>query len=242
MEGLGEREYRNLISAKDLVTFRVTVQETDLFVMAERTLERETRDAVVRHRHSIEAYIGSHPQFRESLVPLEDDPRAPKIVREMLLSSRKCGVGPMASVAGALSQFVGEALLNYSKEVIIENGGDIYLNSSKKRRVAIFAGSSPLSLKMGIIISPHKTPVGVCTSSGTVGHSRSFGKADAVCIASGSPILADAAATAAGNCVKSEKDIEKGLNLAQNIENVTGAVVIVGDVFGVWGDIELVRI
>ncbi|NIO05541.1 MAG: UPF0280 family protein, partial [Proteobacteria bacterium] len=140
MEGIGKREYRNLISAKDLVTFRVTVQETDLFVMAERTLERETRDAVVRHRHSIEAYIASHPQFRESLVPLEDDPTAPKIVREMLQSSRKCGVGPMASVAGALSQFVGEALLNYSKEVIIENGGDIYLNSSKKRRVAIFAG------------------------------------------------------------------------------------------------------
>jgi len=242
MEGMGEREYRNLVNAGDLVVFRVTVEETDLFVMAERALSGETRDAVVRHRHAIEAYIAAHSQFRDSLIPLEADPLAPRIIREMLQASKKCGVGPMAGVAGAISQFVGEDLLNHSREVIIENGGDIYINSSKKRRVAIYAGTSPLSLKIGVAVPSQETPVGVCTSSGTVGHSRSFGKADAVCIVSRSPTLADAAATAAGNCVKSKKDIEKGLNLAQEIEGVTGAVVVVGETLGVWGGIEVVKI
>jgi ApbE superfamily uncharacterized protein (UPF0280 family) len=242
MEGIGEREYRNLVSARDLVTFRVTVQETDLFVMAEKRLSRETRDAVVRHRHSIEAYIASHSQFRESLIPLQDDPLAPKIVREMLQASQECGVGPMAGVAGAMSHFVGEDLLNHSRDVIVENGGDIYMRSSKKRRVAIYAGQSALSLKIGVVIPSKKTPVGVCTSSGTVGHSRSFGKTDAVCIVSKSSTLADAAATAVGNSVMSKNDIETGLTRARQIDGVMGVVVVVADALGVWGDIEIVRI
>lgn len=241
MEEMGERKYRDLISSHGLVTFRVAVQETDLFVMAEKDLLRETRDAAVRHRHSIETYIATHPVFRESLVPLEDDPVAPEIVQEMLQASQRCGVGPMAGVAGAIAQFVGEDLLAHSGEVIVENGGDIYMKSAKQRRVAIYAGSSSLSLKIGIVIPPDRTPIGVCTSSGTVGHSRSFGKTDAVCILSRSPTLADTAATAVGNQVRSRGDIEKGLALARKIESVRGALIVVGEAFGVWGDVELVR-
>jgi ApbE superfamily uncharacterized protein (UPF0280 family) len=242
MEGMGEREYRNLTSPHGLVTFRVAVQETDLFVMAGKALRRETRDAVVRHRHSIETYIEAHPHFHDSLIPLPDDPLAPKIVREMLQASQRCGVGPMAGVAGAISQFVGEDLLTHSREVIVENGGDIYIKSSKERRVAMYAGSSSLSLKIGITIPAERTPIGVCTSSGTVGHSRSFGRTDAVCIVSRAPTLADAAATAVGNRVGCREDIEDGLTVAQGIEGVQGALIIVGDAFGVWGDLELVKI
>jgi hypothetical protein len=242
MQGMGERTYRNLVSPHGLVAFRVVVRETDLWVMARRELVKETRDAVIRHRHSIESYIVAHPGFGESLLPLEDDPTAPKIVREMLQASQRCGVGPMAGVAGAISQFVGEDLLAHSRDVIVENGGDIYMRSSKERRVAIYAGSSPLSLKIGIAISPDTAPLGVCTSSGTVGHSRSFGKADAVCILSRSPTLADVAATAIGNRVRSRRDMEAGLTVAQGIEGVLGALIIVAEALGVWGEIELVRI
>lgn len=239
---MGERKYRNLINPGGLVAFRVAVQETDLFVMAEKALVRETRDAVLRHRHSIEAYLATHPLFRDSLLPLKDDPLAPKIVREMLQASQMCGVGPMAGVAGAISHFVGEDLLSHSRDVIVENGGDIYMRSSKKRRVAIYAGPSPLSLKTGFVIPPDRTPIGVCTSSSTVGHSRSFGKADAVCIVSKSPTLADATATAVGNRVRSKGDFEEGLTQARKIEGVLGALIIMGDALGVWGDVELVRI
>ena len=103
-------------------------------------------------------------------------------------------------------------------------------------------GRKTLSLKTGFVIPPDRTPIGVCTSSSTVGHSRSFGKADAVCIVSKSPTLADAAATAVGNRVRCREDIEDGLTVAQDIEGVLGALIILGDTLGVWGDVELVRI
>ena len=240
--GMGERQYRHRVYAGGLAAFHVVVQETDLLVMAERQLERETRDAVVRHRHAIEAYMANHPHFCESLTPLKDDSLAPDIVREMLLAGQRCGVGPMAGIAGAVAHFVGQDLLPFSKDVIVENGGDIFMKSSEKRRVAIYAGSSPLSLRIGMAIRPERTPLGICTSSGTIGHSRSFGRADAVCVISDNPTLADAAATAVGNRVTSRADIEQGLKLARGIGGVRGVLAIVGDAVGAWGEVELVRI
>lgn len=237
-----ERTYRRRVRAHGLVGFRVVVQETDLFVMAERRLEREAKDAVVRHRRAIETYMAAHFHFGESLIPLEEDPLAPEIVREMLSAGQKCGVGPMAGVAGAMAHFVGRDLLSFSKDVIVENGGDIYMKSSVKRQVAIYAGSSPLNLRLGMIIRPEQTPLGVCTSSGTVGHSRSFGRADAVCMLSENPTLADAAATAVGNRIQSKRDIDQGLRLARQIEDIRGALAVMGDAIGVWGEIELARI
>jgi ApbE superfamily uncharacterized protein (UPF0280 family) len=148
----------------------------------------------------------------------------------------------MAAVAGAMAEMVSKDLLKLSKEVIVENGGDIYLATSKERTVGIYAGNSPLSLKMGILIKPEEAPLGICTSSGTVGHSLSFGKADAVCILSKSAALADAAATAVGNVIQEKKDIEKGLERGKEIEGVLGMLIIVGEKMGVWGNITLTQL
>ena len=126
--------------------------------------------------------------------------------------------------------------------MIVENGGDIYLATSKERTIGIYAGNSPLSLKIGIVIGPEDSPLGVCTSSGTVGPSLSFGKADAVCILSKSAALADAAATAVGNVVKEKKDIELGLERGKEIEGVLGILIIVEEKMGVWGNIKLTRL
>ena len=128
-----------------------------------------------------------------------------RLVKEMIRVSTLANVGPMAAVAGAMAEFVSKDLLKISKQVIVENGGDIYLATSRERTIGIYAGTSPLSMKLGITISPEDSPLGVCTSSGTVGPSLSFGKADAVCILSKSAALADAAATAVGNVVRGEE-------------------------------------
>ena len=133
-------------------------------------------------------------------------------------------------------------MLKLSKEAIVENGGDIYLVTSKERIIGIYAGDSPLSLKIGIVISPEETPLGVCTSSGTVGHSLSFGKANAVCILSKSAALADAAATAVGNVVKKKTDIELGLERGKEIAGVLGTLIIVEEKMGVWGNIKLTQL
>jgi ApbE superfamily uncharacterized protein (UPF0280 family) len=200
-----KRTYRNLVKTDDLVKFEVMVKETDLLVRAERDFSREARESVLKYRHQLETYVAMKPQFQKSLVPLAEDPYAPGIVREMIQTSQLAHVGPMAAVAGAMAEFVSKDVLKLSREVIVENGGDIYLTTSKKRTIGIYAGDSPLSFKIGIMIAPGETPLGICTSSGTVGHSLSLGNADAVCILSKSAALADAAATAVGNVVKQKR-------------------------------------
>ena len=206
-----KRAYRNWVKTDDLVKFEVIVKETDLLVRAERNFSKETRNSVLKYRHQLETYIVMNPEFQKSLIPLRDDPYAPEMVREMIQSSQLAHVGPMAAVAGAMAEWVSKDLLKLSKEVIVENGGDIYLATSRERTVGIYAGDSSLSLKIGIVIEPEQTPLGICTSSGTVGPSLSLGKADAVCILAKSSALADAAATAVGNIIKEKKDIERGL-------------------------------
>jgi ApbE superfamily uncharacterized protein (UPF0280 family) len=237
-----ERTYRNLIGIDSLVSFNVVVQETDLLIHASRALENIARDMVLKHRGFIENYMGIYPEFRTTLVPWHIDKPAPVIVSEMAAAGQKAGVGPMAAVAGAIAEQVGKALLSYSDEVVVENGGDVFIKTGKKLKVGIFAASSPLSLKMGLLIDSSKKPAAVCTSSGTVGHSLSFGKADAVCIVSDSCSLADAAATAVGNCVKDKKDIGNAIEFGKSIEGVTGIVIIIGDAAGFWGDIEVVSL
>ena len=237
-----KRTYRNLVKTDDLIKFEVIVKETDLLVRAERDLSKETRESVLKYRHQLETYIGMNPQFQESLVPLADDPHAPEIVREMIRTSQLARVGPMAAVAGAMAEMVSRDLLKLSKEVIVENGGDIYLATSKERTIGIYAGNSALSLKIGIVISPEETPLGVCTSSGTVGPSLSLGRANAVCLLSKSAALADAAATAVGNVVKEKKDIELGLETGREIEGVLGTLIIVEEKMGVWGNIKLTQL
>ena len=237
-----KRTYRNLVRTDDLVKFEVIVKETDLLVRAERDLSEETRQSVLQYRHQLETYITMNPGFQQSLVPLADDPYAPEIVKQMIRTSQRAGVGPMATVAGAMADVVSKDLLQLSKEVIVENGGDIYLATSKERTIGIYAGNSALSLKIGIVISPEESPVGVCTSSGTVGPSLSFGKANAVCLLSKSAALADAAATAVGNVVKEKKDIELGLERGKEIAGILGALIIVEDKMGVWGNIKLIQL
>jgi len=233
-----ERKYRNLIDGKDLVPFQVKETESDLYIRANQELSYYTRQMLLNYRKQIENYIDNHPLFKSALLPYSQDKKAPEIIKSMIRTTALCGVGPMAAVAGAIAEFVGKELLNYSSEVIVENGGDIFIKSNKLRKVSVFAGSSPFSQKIILKISAQENYVGICTSSGTVGPSLSFGKADAVTVISDSVLLADAAATAIGNIIKTRKVIEQGLTCAKKIKGVKGVVIIKDDKMGLWGDIN----
>ena len=234
-----ERTYRNLVYDQDLVSFQVQVKETDLLIRAKKNLEEKAYESVLRYRYQLETYISEHPRFFKSLVPVENDEFAPLIVREMIKGGQVAGVGPMAAVAGAMAQSVAADLLADSPEVIVENGGDIYLRCNRDVRVAMFAGDSPLSFRFGLRVPVADHGWGVCTSSGTVGPSLSFGRADAVCVLAPSAALADAAATAIGNVVRSANDLPKALDRAQTIPGISGVVIIVGKKMGAWGEMEL---
>ena len=236
------RTYRDYSASEGLDSFTVAVKETDLFISASRKLKKEALDAAVQARYILETYIQARPEFQTSLVPIAEDLFAPPLVQAMLKAAAACNVGPMAAVAGAVADFVGNELLKYSHEVIVENGGDIFFKISRPITVGIFAGASPLSERIGIKIEPSHEPFGICTSSGTVGPSLSFGRADAVTIRARTAALADAAASAVGNAVKNADDIQKALDLGQSLGCIDGMVIIKGDKLGVWGNMELAEI
>lgn len=236
-----ERFYRNYMNAQNLVQFNVTECESDLQIFSENNLEREARTELIRYRKEIKEYINIHPEFLTNLVPLMPQTSAPKIVKHMCLAAEAAGVGPMAAVAGAISQYVGMALNKHTDEIIIENGGDIYMKSKTDRHIMIYAGKSPFSNKIGLLIPGSNKSIGVSTSSGTVGHALSFGKADAAVVVSKDALLADASATAICNIVKSVDDLEKGINFAKSIPGVDGVVIIIKDKLGIWGNINLIH-
>lgn len=233
------RTYRHWIEGKNLIPFNVTVKETDLFIRASSNLQRKSHRLVLKYRDHLEGYIRRNPAFITSLEPLPVPKNAPTIVRQMIEAGQKASVGPMAAVAGAIAECVGRELLEFSPEIIVENGGDIYLRILHKRTVGIYAGDSPLTGKIGLEIDAQDTPLGICTSSGTVGHSLSYGKSDAVIAVSASAALADAAATAIGNRVRQPGDIDAAIEFGRSIDGLKGMVIVVGKSVGAWGDVKL---
>lgn len=236
------RFYRHWIKDGGLISFNVTVGQTDLYIRARRNLKNKAFDSVLKHRGSLEAYIEHHPLFLTTLEPYQAEPNDPVIVKEMARVSQLARVGPMAAVAGAIAEAVGRDLLALSQEVIVENGGDIFLKISEKRLVGIYAGQSSFTKKIALEIAPGYTPLGIGTSSGTIGHSLSLGSADAVIGLSSSTALADAAATAIGNMVKTTNDIPKAIEQAQNIQGLHGIAIIVGEQMSIWGRVKIVSL
>ncbi|MFC1861609.1 UPF0280 family protein [Chloroflexota bacterium] len=236
------RTYRHTIRDTDLVSFNVVVKETDLFIRATSNLQRKARKLVLKYREILETYIKRYPLFLTSLEPFPIEDNAPQIIKIMSDAARKAEVGPMASVAGAIAEFVGSELSGFSPEIIVENGGDIYIKSLRNRTVGIYAGKSSFTGKIGLEINGHDTPLGICTSSGTVGHSLSFGTASAVIVLSKSTVLADAAATAIGNVITQPEDIPFGIELAKEIDGLKAVVIIKNDDMGLWGDVKICRI
>jgi uncharacterized protein len=238
-DGYQARTYRHWVEDSELTSFTVTVKETDLFIRATANLQRKALRMVGKYRGQLERYIEKNPDFLTSLKPLAVSPQTPRIAVEMIEAGRKAGVGPMAAVAGAIAENVGREMLEFSPEIIVENGGDIFLKITRKRIVGIYAGDSPLTGKVGLEISPQDTPSGICTSSGTVGHSLSFGKADAVVILAETATLADAVATAIGNRVSQPDDIESAIAFGKDIRGLKGIVIVIGKSVGAWGNVKL---
>jgi ApbE superfamily uncharacterized protein (UPF0280 family) len=237
-----ERTYRNYIKAENLVKFEVIEKETDLLILAESNLYDKAFAGVLKYRSDLEKYIAAEPHFAKTFSPCPVRRGAPPIVKEMAAAAKKVKVGPMAAVAGAIAEFVGRDLLPFTGEIIVENGGDIFLKIIQARKVGIFAGSSPFSEKIALEVDPHPGPFSICTSSGTVGHSFSFGKADAVVVISESAPLADAAATAIGNTIKEVADIDQGLKLAKRIKGLEGVLIIKDDQLGALGKVKIVSL
>ena len=217
-----------------------SLKETNLLIKCdeERGIDAAI-EASLRARGEIERFIATCPDFRWSLEPLKLKRSHQRIIDLMLRAGELADVGPFAAVAGAISQVAAEAALNAGAEnVAVENGGDIAIMGNQDFRIGVFAGDVKGSGKIGFHIRAGELPIGICTSSGTVGHSISFGDADAVVAIACEASVADAAATSIANAVKGEdveSSIEFGLNRAKHIPEIFGCLIVRGDKIGTWG-------
>lgn len=253
--GREPRTYRTLFSASDLRYLSVLVEQTDLRIgighahgepVPDGKALREARQLAIREtvraRTAIEAQIRENPAFLTSLVPMEVADGGSLLVRRMVEAARAAEVGPMAAVAGAVAEQVGKRLGAFFTEVIVENGGDLWIQGTRPRLVGVWCGQSRLNGRFALRMQPAGMPLGLCTSSATIGHSLSLGRADAATVHADSAALADAVATALGNRVRSVDAVEAALAWAMGVPGVRGAMVVIGEHMGMLGQLELVPV
>lgn len=222
----------------------IRIGETIATVLAEDVFIPAAEREIARQRGYLEDYIRRDPEFRDSLAPHGVPADAPEIVRRMAGAAARMGVGPMAAVAGAVAEFALRAMLEAgATHAIVDNGGDIALAAARPVTIGIFAGPSPIR-DIGLRFEPRPGILGVCTSSGTVGHSLSFGRADAAIVIAADPCLADAAATALGNAVKAnDRSLIENAMTGLLVEGIEGMLVIIEDTLAVCGRVpEIVRV
>jgi len=221
-----------------LIERKLVFKESNIFIKIDKENFFDiAHRSLLRNRSELEEYIALHPFFRSTLEPFNVESNSPRVVRLMADAGEKTGVGPMAAVAGALADLMLEEVVKKGcKYAIIENGGDIAMKVDRAAKVAVYAGSSPFSGNIAFEVTPRETPMGLCTSSGTVGHAISFGCADAAVAFADGGALADAAATAIGNAVKSESRLKEAIEVAKKLP-IRGAVVIKGKSIAAWGKI-----
>ena len=236
----GDRFYRDYTSSSRWTTFHVKVETTDLYIRAERDLSLLARSAVLRLREELREHIKLQDDFLSSLSPVVRIEGVPEVVQLMYEASESAGTGPMAAVAGAIAELTGRELSGETGELIIENGGDIWLRVLEPVRMSIYAGNSMFSEKLCIEITPDTTPMGICCSSGKFGHSTSFGSADAVTVFSADAALADAVATEACNIAKRVEDLPMSVDYAMSVPGITGIITIFGDTLTAKGDVRFV--
>ena len=216
-------------------TAKYQVKETIVTVIADGPYHAACLEAIRRTRADLELFIAEDPYFRSTLEPYACPAGAPEVVRRMCAASAKVGVGPMAAVAGAIAGAAVAAMVGAgARYALVDNGGDIALINDEAVTVGIYAGQSPIR-GLGLEIPPRDRILGVCTSSGTVGPSISFGNADAALIVSDDVALADAAATALGNRITDEASLKGAFDFLKPVPEVTGAIGIVGDKMAMYG-------
>jgi uncharacterized protein len=223
-----------------MIKRRILIEETNILIKSD-VEPLHLASFILKQREELKSYIRMHNEFQTSLEPIIIND-GPSIVKMMGKAGTIAGVGPMAAVAGTISQLSLNFLLEKNaRYVVVDNGGDVALKTNKDVIMGLYAGQSSLSGRIGFKIKNKRTPLGICTSSGTVGHSISFGQADSVTVFAPESSVADALATSIANHATGEKEeelVENCLGKAEELrEFFSGVLVVVGESAGTVGKI-----
>jgi hypothetical protein len=216
-------------------TYRTFTHRDAVFRICCSHLDAVTAE-IVRQRQILEDYLTRHPDFQTALAPVELLADAPAVARRMARAAELVGVGPMAAVAGAMAQCAAEAGLGAgADEVVVENGGDIYLKTTGAVTIGLHTGTARIGDRLAFSLGADETPIAVCSSSGKMGHSMSMGQCDLATAVAKDAALADAAATAAANRVKTVDDVNPTVEFIAGIEGIDGALIVKNDRIGLAG-------
>jgi ApbE superfamily uncharacterized protein (UPF0280 family) len=229
-----------LVLRRGLYRSRRVIKESNILVISDQPSAMESAvRSILNHRRLLEDHIRRHPLFKHSLHPLKVEETAPRIVKLAASTAEAAGVGPMAAVPGSLADLAVDEMVRCGTSInLVENGGEIAALSNEPLNIAIYAGESSISDRIGFHLTEDDSPIGIATSSATVGHALSFGEADAAVVVADSASMADAAATAVCNAVVGsdvEASVQAGLEAAESISNIRGALVVRGGCVGTVG-------
>ena len=215
----------------------IQIKESVLTVLCESHFKKTAFNAVCAARSIIEIYLEQNPDFAGSFLPLSVADDAPELIRKMSMAALAMNVGPMAAVAGTIAEYALTALLNAGvAEAVVDNGGDIALKVNEPVHIGIYGGKSAVK-NLAFHVGPTQEILSICTSSGTVGHSFSYGKADAAVVLSADASLADAAATALGNRIIIPADLSTAFDFLKEQDGILGALAICQDQVGLFGEL-----
>lgn len=185
-------------------------------------------------RRDLKDYILRNNDFLISMSPLKiPQDNLADIVVKMIGASDICDVGPMACVAGTISEMSLDYLIRLgSFYSIVENGGDIAMINDRKVLCGIYSNNDVLGNNIAFEIKKRKKPLGICTSSGKIGHSISFGESDSVTVIGNSPAVCDGLSTKIANSVSgdtSEDKVMNALECADEFRSYFGGALIICD-------------
>ncbi|WP_409199507.1 UPF0280 family protein [Methanobrevibacter sp. DSM 116169] len=207
----------------------INLNETKISLKTDLT-SYNLRDYVQLLRNDINNYIKNNSQFLSSLKPININSNLP-IIDLMCEASKIADVGPIATVAGSIAEMSCEYLINLgSNYSIVDNGGDIALINDEKVVCGIYSGNEYLNTSIGFKLKSRKKPIGICTSSGKVGLSISFGSSESVTAISKKASYADGLATSIANAVNgttSEDAINNAILKAEKYKDYFEGVLII---------------
>ncbi len=228
----------------DAMRTHFEIGETAVTVISDDAYFKVAEQAIFEARERILRKISEDPFFMTTYDPYPESEDDDDIIRRMCRASKLANVGPMAGVAGAVAVFAVERMVEAGAPyAIVENGGDVAMKIDHDVTVGVFQDDEKFR-DLAFRIPARDGVFGVCSSSGKIGPSVSFGSSGISTVFSDDVILADACATALGNMIKegSGKELSEALETIGGIDGVDGCACISNGLYAVFGNVpELVR-